>query len=189
MKKQGELLLPGDKLSVIEEFMAGEGTYEYEGRVYASVVGKAFYDMINRKTNSISFKKPGLLSIKKAKYVLGIVNGMKEDSALVNIYSIEDKIISVPITAYIHISQISNKYLNSITEALKVLDVVRAKPLNFSIPLPLTIKQKDLGVVFAKCSICGTKMIKKDEEHLRCPNCGNIETRKLALVMVKKGGN
>ena len=189
MKKQGELILPGDELSVIEEFVPGEGTYEFQGIVYSSVVGKAFYDMINRRSNSISFKKPGLLSLKKAKYVLGIVSSIKEDSALISVYSIEDKSLSSPITAYLHISQITNKYLNSITEAIKVSDIIRAKPINFTLPLQLTIKQKDLGVVYAKCSICGTKMVKKDEEHLRCPNCGNVESRKLALIQVKKGGN
>ncbi|BFH72660.1 exosome complex RNA-binding protein Csl4 [Sulfurisphaera javensis] len=189
MKKQGDLLLPGDELSIIEEFTPGEGTYEYEGKVYSSVVGKAFYDMINRRSNSISFKKPGFLPLKKAKYVIGLVTNIKEDSALVSVYSIEEKPLNVPLTGYIHISQIANKYLNNINEALKVGDIIRAKSLNFSLPLPLTIKQKDLGVIYAKCSICGTKMVKKDEEHLRCPNCGNIESRKIALLQVKKGGN
>lgn len=48
--------MPGEELSVIEEFTTGEGTYEFNGTVYSSVVGKAFYDMINRKVNSIGFK-------------------------------------------------------------------------------------------------------------------------------------
>jgi len=189
MKKQGELILPGEELSVIEEFTAGEGTYEYQGVVYASVIGKAFYDMINRRSNSISFRKPGILALKKAKYVLGIVTGVKEDYATVSVYSIEEKPLSSPLTGYLHISQITNKYLNNITEAVKVSDIIRAKPLNSSLPLQLTIKQRDLGVVYAKCSICGTKMVKADEEHLKCPNCGNVESRKLALIQVKKVGS
>jgi exosome complex component CSL4 len=188
LRKQGELLLPGDELNVLEEFVPGEGTYDKDGKVYSSVVGKAFYDMINRKVNSITFKRPGIVMIKKAKYVLGIVVGLKEDSALVNIYSIEDK-QTESITGYLHISQITNKYLNSISEAVKVGDIIRAKPLNSTIPIALTLKQRELGVVYAKCSICGTKMTKHDEEHLRCPNCGNIESRKIALLQVKKGGS
>ncbi|WP_221290520.1 exosome complex RNA-binding protein Csl4 [Stygiolobus caldivivus] len=188
MRRQGEILLPGDELNVIEEFIPGEGTYDFNGVVYSSVVGKAFYDMINRKVNSIAFKRPGVTTIKKAKYVLGVVTGLREDSALVNIYSIEDK-QTEPITAYLHISQISNKYLNNIGEAVKVGDIIRAKPLNSTIPIALTVKQRDLGVVYSRCSICGTKMVKQDEEHLRCPNCGNIEPRKIALLQVKKGGS
>jgi Predicted RNA-binding protein (consists of S1 domain and a Zn-ribbon domain) len=128
LRKQGELLLPGDELNVLEEFVPGEGTYDKDGKVYSGVVGKAFYDMINRKVNSIAFKRPGIVMIKKAKYVLGIVVGLKEDSALVNIYSIEDK-QTESITGYLHISQITNKYLNSISEAVKVGDIIRAKPL------------------------------------------------------------
>jgi exosome complex component CSL4 len=188
MRKQGELILPGDEVGVIEEFIAGEGTYEQDGKVYVSVAGKAFYDMINRKVNSISFKKPSLLALRKSKYVIGVVVGLKEDSALVNILSIEEKPLGSPLSGYVHISQITNKFLEKITDALRVGDIIKAKPINFSIPIALTLKQKDLGVVYAKCSICGTKMVKHDEEHLRCPNCGNIETRKLA-VQVKKGGS
>ena len=188
MRKQGELLLPGDELNVLEEFIPGEGTYEENGIVYASVVGKAFYDMINRRVNSIAFKKPGLMGIKKAKYVLGVVTMLKEDLATVNITSIEEKQIE-PITGFLHISQVTNKFLNSISEAVRVGDIIRAKPLNYSIPIALTVKQRDLGVVFARCSICGTKMVKHDEEHLRCPNCGNIESRKVAIIQVRKGGS
>jgi len=188
MRKQGELILPGDEVGVIEEFTAGEGTYEQDGKVYVSVAGKAFYDMINRKVNSISFKKPSLLALRKSKYVIGVVVGLKEDSALVNILSVEEKPLGSPLSGYVHISQITNKFLEKITDAFRVGDIIKAKPINFSIPIALTLKQKDLGVVYAKCSICGTKMVKHDEEHLRCPNCGNIEKRKLA-VQVKKGGS
>ncbi|AAY79593.1 conserved Archaeal protein [Sulfolobus acidocaldarius DSM 639] len=180
--------MPGEELSVIEEFTTGEGTYEFNGTVYSSVVGKAFYDMINRKVNSIGFKKPGILSLKKSKYVLGIVVGIKEDSAIINIQSLEDKSLVTTLSGYIHISQISSKYLNTISDAMRVGDIIRAKPINYIIPVPLTIKQRDLGVISAKCSICGSPLQRQDEEHLKCPDCGNIETRKLAFT-VKKGGN
>ncbi|ACP35943.1 RNA binding S1 domain protein [Sulfolobus islandicus L.S.2.15] len=189
MRVQGELTLPGEELAVIEEFIAGDGTYEQNGIVRAAVVGKIFYDMLNRKSNVLGFKKIILQHLKKAKYVIGIVNSIKEDSALVSIVGIEEKSLASSISAYLHISQISNKKLNSITDAIKIGDVIKAKLLSYTFPLALTIKMKDLGVIYARCSRCGYLLIKQDENNLKCQRCGNIEQRKIGSYMVKKGGN
>ncbi|MEM0263358.1 MAG: RNA-binding protein, partial [Saccharolobus sp.] len=45
---QGELVLPGEEIAVIEEFIPSDGTYESNGIIRASVIGKIFYDMLNR---------------------------------------------------------------------------------------------------------------------------------------------
>lgn len=187
MKNQGELALPGDDLAVIEEFISGEGVYEEDGVIRSAVVGKIFYDMINRKGNVISLKKPKLLLLKKAKYLIGRVDSVKEDLANVSIYSIEDKLLNEPLSGILHISQVSNKYIQSITDAVKPSDIIKVKPITFSIPIALTIRQKDLGVILARCSRCGAYMVKQDEEHLKCPVCGNVESRKIGTyIMVRK---
>jgi exosome complex component CSL4 len=186
MRKQGELVLPGDELNIIEEFSPGDGVYEYNGVVRASVAGKVFYDMINRRSNVIVFKRPMIQELKRAKYVIGHVISAKEDIAFVNIYSIDDRELQFPINGYLHVSQISNKFVNNVTEYIKVGDVIKAKPISYIIPIPLTIKHKDLGVIYAKCSICGNVMIKYDEEHLKCNICNNVEVRKIGSYMVRR---
>ncbi|WP_338600076.1 exosome complex RNA-binding protein Csl4 [Sulfolobus tengchongensis] len=189
MKVQGELTLPGEELAVIEEFIAGDGTYELNGIVRAAVIGKIFYDMLNRKSNVLGIKKIIFQSLKKAKYVVGIINTVKEDIAQVSVVGIEEKSVAPPISAYLHISQITNKKLNSITEAVRVGDIIRAKPLSYTFPLALTIKMKDLGVIYAKCSRCGYLLMKQDENNLKCQRCGNIEQRKIGVYMVRKSGS
>ncbi|MEM0173332.1 MAG: exosome complex RNA-binding protein Csl4 [Sulfolobaceae archaeon] len=186
MRKQGELVLPGEYLNVLEEFTVGDGVYEINGIVRASVIGKIFYDMINRRANVIVIKRPIFQDLKRAKYVIGQVISIKEDIAYVNIHSIEERYLTTNITGYVHISQITNKYVNNILDMLKVGDIIKAKPLANIIPIPLTIKQKDLGVIYARCSVCGSTLVKRDEEHLICPNCNNVETRKLGVYLVKK---
>jgi exosome complex component CSL4 len=188
MKSQGEITFPGDLLGVIEEVSPGEGSYEEDGNVRSSTIGKVFYDMINRRSNVLSPKKSLMVTLRKAKYVYGIVNLIKEDVANVDIVSVEEKFIT-PISGLLHISQISNKRLNSILEAIRVGDVIKAKPLTFSPPISLTIKQKDLGVIFAQCSVCGHMMTKLDEEHLKCVYCGNVEQRKVGNYVVRKYAN
>jgi len=186
MRKQGELVLPGDYLNMLEEFIVGDGVYEINGMVRSTVIGKIFYDMINRRANVIMIKRTVFQDLKRAKYVIGQITSIKEDIAYVNIYSIDEKNLATPITGYIHISQISNKYINNILDMIKTGDIIKAKPLNNYIPIPLTIKQKDLGVIYAKCSVCGNVLVRKDEEHLICPNCSNMESRKIGSYMVRR---
>ncbi len=189
MRTQGDISLPGEELAVIEEFMSGDGTYEINGVVRSAVIGKIFYDMLNRKSNVLPIKKVLINNLKKAKYVIGIVNSTREDLASVSIIGIEERKLQSPLSAYLHISQILNKRLNTINEAVKVGDVIKAKLISFSIPLSLTIKGKDLGVIYAKCSRCGAVLVKQDENNLKCNVCGNIEQRKIGSYVVKKGGN
>ncbi len=182
MRGQSEFVLPGEELGVIEELTAGEGAYEENGVVRVAVPGTTFIDMINRKGNVINQKRPGLLALKKAKYVYFLVEQVREDIAIGTIVGIDEKPVQSHLSAYIHISQIVNAKVERITDYMKAGDIIKAKPLAFYLPAPLTLKQKDLGVVYARCSICGAEMRPIDEGHLRCPVCKNVESRKLPEV-------
>ncbi|MGC9105226.1 MAG: exosome complex RNA-binding protein Csl4 [Thermoprotei archaeon] len=182
MRSQSDFALPGEEIGVIEELLPGEGTYEDDGTVRAAVVGRVFIDMINRKGNVTTSKRPGMLSIRKAKYVYFLVEQVKEDLAIGTIVGIEDRPVNSHLSAYIHISQVANKRIERLTDYLKAGDIVKARPLGSALPIPLTIKQQDLGVVLAKCSVCGGDMVQVDEEHLRCVVCKNVESRKLPEV-------
>lgn len=188
MLSQGDLVFPGTLLGIAEEFSSGEGAYEENGNIRASVLGKVFYDMIGRRGNVLPVKRNLITNLKRAKYVYGIISSIKEDMAYVNITAIEEMFVT-PISGILHISQITNKYLKSISEAIRVGDIIKAKPLNYNIPVFLTLKAKDLGVIFASCSICGHTLVKVDEEHLKCPNCGNMEVRKIGSYVVRKIAN
>ena len=43
-----EKAIPGDKLAVVEEFEPGEGTYEVNGEIRASILGKINIDNKNK---------------------------------------------------------------------------------------------------------------------------------------------
>lgn len=179
MGKQGDLTLPGDVLGVIEEFTPGEGCYELKGEIRAAIIGKVFYDMINRKSNIIPEKKGLAYKLKKAKYVYGLVSSIKEDYAVVEVSGIEERFVSPSVTGYLHVSQISHKHVKSLRDAVRPSDVIKARLVSTTYPLQLSLRGKDLGVIVASCSICGTVMLKVDDEHLKCPNCGNVETRRV----------
>ncbi|BCU67187.1 RNA-binding protein [Sulfolobales archaeon HS-7] len=182
-----EIVLPSQRLATEEEFMPGDNTYVINGEVRASQVGKAFFDMINRKVNVISPKKSGVILLKNAKTATGEVVEVRDDMAYVEIFMLDEKEISGTISAILPFAYTKEKGIESIKEAVRIGDIIRGKPLNKNIPVILTIKQKEFGVIFARCSICGTVLL-REENVLKCGNCGNIEKRKLGVYMVKRNG-
>src|SRR5438132_12153120 len=44
-KLDGQFVVPGEKLGVVEEFMPGPGTVEVEGNVYSTQTGRASLDL------------------------------------------------------------------------------------------------------------------------------------------------
>ena len=181
--KNGDLVLPGDYLGVIEEFMPGEGVREENGELYATRAGKV---RINPKKMEISIEPvtdtPPLPQV--GDIVLARVIEVKPQAVIVQLLQIEgrenDREIATSKLAGIHISQVKEGFVEDITKEFKIGDVVRAKVIaNEKSPIQLSTKGKDLGVVYALCSRCRTPLIRRGDK-LICPRCGNVETRKLS---------
>ncbi|MEO2151390.1 MAG: exosome complex RNA-binding protein Csl4 [Thermococcus sp.] len=181
--KNGDLVLPGDYLGVIEEFMPGEGVREENGELYATRAGKV---RINQEKMEISVEPvtdtPPLPQV--GDIVLARVIEVKPQAVIVQLLQIEgrenDREIATSKLAGIHISQVKEGFVEDITKEFKIGDVVRAKVIaNEKSPIQLSTKGKDLGVVYALCSRCRTPLIRRGDK-LICPRCGNVETRKLS---------
>jgi len=81
----------------------------------------------------------------------------------------------------IHVSHISHKFIEKISDAFQITDIVRAKVIRQEQnEYRLSTVGKNFGVIHADCSICGTTLEKIGVDRLRCPRCGNVENRKLA---------
>ena len=46
--KSGHLVLPGERLGVIEEFIPDSGTYVQDGVIYSKIVGRALMDLLSK---------------------------------------------------------------------------------------------------------------------------------------------
>jgi len=181
--KNGDLVLPGDYLGVIEEFMPGEGVREENGELYATRAGRV---RINPEKMEISVEPvtdtPPIPKV--GDIVLAKVIEVKPQAVILQLLQIEgrdnDREIATSKLAGIHISQIKEGFVEDITKEFKIGDVVRAKVIaNEKSPIQLTTRGKDLGVVYALCSKCRTPLIRRGDK-LICPRCGNVETRKLS---------
>lgn len=186
--KNGDLVLPGDYLGVIEEFLPGEGVREENGELYATRAGKI---RIDPEKMEISVEPvtdvPPLPKV--GDVVIGRVVEVKPQAVIVQIIGIEgrenDREIATSKLAGIHISEIKEGFVEDITQEFKIGDVIRARVIaNEKSPIQLSTKGPDLGVVYALCSSCRTPLIRRGDR-LICPRCGNVETRKLSSLYRK----
>ncbi|ASJ12102.1 exosome complex RNA-binding protein Csl4 [Thermococcus thioreducens] len=185
--KNGDLVLPGDYLGVIEEYFPGEGVKEDNGELYAIRAGKVKIDP-DRMEISVEpvTDTPPLPQI--GDIVIAKVIEVKPQAAIVQLVKIEgrnDREIATSKLAGIHISQVREGYVDGMSNEFKIGDIVRARVIaNEKSPIQLSTRGHDLGVIYALCSRCRTPLVRRGDR-LICPRCGHVETRKLSAYYRK----
>ena len=181
-------VVPGDALCVIEEFLPGPGTYEYNGVVRAALVGNTIADLNTRVINVKPRIREPILP-RRGSIVYGIIVLIREEYAIVRLVSDVNGVkYHTVFTAILHISQVTDKFIKDLFEVLRMGDVVKAKVLNDSIPYNISIKDPKLGVVLAFCGKCGSLLKFESGDLLKCPVCGNSERRKVSIDYGKLKG-
>lgn len=173
-----EVAVPGEFLGYEEEVNGDANTFVDGGKVFSEMSGEkkiaAGKAQITPK-KSVRMVKPGDL-------VFGKVQDIYDSVSLIEIASEPaDKRIAIGASyAYLRISELAKRYVNSFREYIKIGDVLKVKVIEVT-PLGtyLTIAEPGLGVVKALCSFC-RHPLELSGRALACPNCGNRETRKLA---------
>ncbi|AEM38049.1 hypothetical protein Pyrfu_0177 [Pyrolobus fumarii 1A] len=190
-KLHRSLVVPGEEICVIEEFVPGEGAYVLNGVVRSGVVGRVFLDWIQRRVSVINpVGKPRIP--RRGSTVYGVVTALlREDLVLVKVFADERlRRYNGMYTGFLHVSQASDKPARSILEVVKPGDVIRARIVNAKHPFQLNIKLGNSGVVAALCSKCGAPLYRvPGQQPLVCLRCGSKENRKIATgyIYVKKG--
>lgn len=179
--KTGDFVVPGDFLATTEEFVPDKGVYEEDNGIYASVTGVVLKDADTKKiTVHPKIDTPPVL--KRGDIVIGRVAQIRGQIANIDIAAIrgsEDRETPFSEDAIIHISKIADDYIEKIEDKLSLADILRARVIGAeNESVKLSIVDDSLGVLLAYCSKCRTILEKKDD-HLKCPNCGNVENRKI----------
>jgi len=179
-KRSGQFMVPGEKLGVIEEFMPGPGTYTEQGVIYSKIVGCALMDMLNKKVsvyplaNVVSVPRTGSI-------VLGQVSDVNAKNAMLRISKIGERDLSGFFTGILYISEVSPGYVETMSDACKPGDYVRAKVISEkNRTFHLSTVDRDLGVIYAFCSACG-HILSLRRGGMQCTRCGKFERRKAAL--------
>ncbi len=176
----GKFVLPGDFVGTTEEFRAGAQTYEKTGGVYAAIAGTAKVDTARRLVSVIPCTDtPPML--KRGDVVIGQIVGLRDSLAMVTIAGakgVVDREIPNVGSAVVHVSNVKRGYVKDIAHEFGIFDILKARVVDLK-NMRLDTSEPDLGVMKALCSKCRTAMVQHDSK-LKCPECGRIETRKLA---------
>jgi exosome complex component CSL4 len=178
-QKSGHLVLPGERLGVIEEFIPDSGTYTKDGVIYSKIVGRSLVDLQNRRV-SVYPVVPGAVVPKVGTVVIGQIGNAQSDNTLVKIFRIGKKQLTGNFGGILHVSDVSDRYIDQMSDAVKPGDIVRAKVISEKNQIfHLSTNDRNLGIIFASCSRDGT-LLNQDRYDLKCPKCGNVERRKVA---------
>jgi len=178
-QKSGHLVVPGERLGVIEEFIPDSGTFVKDGVIFSKIVGRSLVDLQNRRV-SVYPASEGAVVPKVSSVVLGQVGNAQSDNVLVKIFRVGTKNITGEFGGILHISDVSDRYVDSMNDVCKPGDIVRAKVISEKNRIfHLSTNDRNLGIIDAFCSRDGT-LLEPQRYELRCPKCGNIEKRKLA---------
>jgi len=178
-RKAGAFVYPGEQLGVIEEFLAGSGTYIENGGIFSSGTGRLRLDL-DRKEISVMPQTHIPRIPRVGSVIVGQVVAASEKSATIKIEQIDDMKLETSFTGIMHVSDVSRTYVKNLTDVFKLGDFVRAKVISTkNREFHLATREDMLGVIKAMCVICG-QALTPQRNGLRCPNCGDIERRKTA---------
>ncbi|MCK4688617.1 MAG: exosome complex RNA-binding protein Csl4 [Candidatus Lokiarchaeota archaeon] len=181
--KNKDIVLTGQYLGVVEEFLPDkQTTFIKEGQIYATKSGLINIDEKKRKIEIKTHQEKDRKVVKKGDIVIGTILFLRQYSVGVSFYTVNNKIhFNSYYFGNIHVSQISDRYIDKIYEAFQITDILRARVIeqNYN-EYKLSTVGKSLGVIYADCMICGTPLKKIGYNKLRCQRCGNVETRKIA---------
>lgn len=179
-QKSGHLVLPGERLGVIEEFIPDSGTYVKDGVIYSKIVGRSLMDLLNKRVSVYPLIN-GAVTPKVSTIIIGQVGNSQSDNVLVKIFKVGKKKILGNFSGILHISDAQDRYVNSMNDVCKTGDIIRAKVISEKNQIyHLSTADKSLGVLYAICSRCGNLLEQKNNHEMQCPRCKNIENRKTA---------
>ena len=128
-QKSGHLVVPGERLGVIEEFIPDSGTYVKDGVIYSKIVGRALLDLLNKRVSVYPLVN-GELVPKVSSVVIGQIGNAQSDNVLVRIFKIENKRLSGEFSGILHVSDVSDRYIDQMSDVCKSGDIVRLSITN-----------------------------------------------------------
>jgi len=173
------LVLPGEVVAVAEEFIAGEGTFEEDGKVLASYVGKLELDTKEMVARVKPLNPPVELNVGDT--VLAVVTDIRNSMGVVKILKVEgvERSLSGPKEGSLHVSKISRGYTKDVRDEFRLGDIIRGKVIRVKPSLQISTVGREYGVLKALCTKCRLPLIQKDGA-LFCENCERTEKRKIA---------
>ncbi|MBR7124588.1 MAG: exosome complex RNA-binding protein Csl4 [Candidatus Methanomethylophilaceae archaeon] len=172
-------VFPGDEVAVEEEYLAAEGTFAKDGKIYASQIGLLELNDEECIARVISPNPPNILKIGDVVYA--VVADIRKTMATADVVAKEgtERGLGGETYATIHVSKISPGYTDDVSRELRKGDRIRAVVTGTSPSLQLSTKDDHFGVIRSLCGTCKAELRKKGNG-LYCEKCEKTTPRKLA---------
>jgi exosome complex component CSL4 len=178
--KEGDQVLPGDRLGVIEEFLPGPGTFQDQDDViYASITGLVRIDMSERKIHIEAITRTPIFP-QRNDIIIGEVQHVGKKAVIINIFQVRGHHCPIPYSGSIYIKNAAAGYVEQMRDLFRPGDIVIARVQRQTLGMArLSTVGSRLGVIHSSCSRCGHSLALKNRR-LVCSECGNVEQRKLS---------
>lgn len=177
---RNDIVSPGQHIGSLEEAAPGNGTYEKDNEVYSALYGR----MVREHGVVSVLPKKTVVSLKPGQIIYGMVVDVLDTLALIEIEPLakgRERFVPTQDYGVLRVMNIRRGFVPSVKQELKRGDIVRARVEEISQGIMLSIKEFDLGVVLAYCSVCRHTM-NIFRNAVKCTYCGNIEKRKLSRL-------
>ncbi|HID72328.1 TPA: hypothetical protein EYP38_00165, partial [Candidatus Micrarchaeota archaeon] len=180
MEKEKKLVLPGEHLASCEEFEPGENTFTDKDETYSST-----YGMVEVNDGSVAVHNKGKTIRQPAvdDKVYCVVTRADPNKARLGCMlesETEGKDRGPEIDAVLPVTNISRAHVETIRDAIKVGDIVKARiyKIKEGGEIEVSILGKDFGVIKAFCGKCRSAMSLNGNIFI-CNSCGWKERRKI----------
>ena len=181
-----KIVVPGEKLAVIEEYLPRENVYINIDHVLSKIVGILYKDDEKKEIGVRRLKNVVLPRV--GDIVFGVVTSIRDPIAYVDIIYVEnrDKIFLNPYDSFLHANNVSSMYVKSLYDAIGYGDIIRAYIIDgVTPPYELSIKGREFGVVFSRCPLC-MRPLKRKGYNLFCSRCKRKFKRKTSMHYLLK---
>ncbi|SAL95264.1 hypothetical protein [Absidia glauca] len=182
-----EAVTPGQRLGYAQEYIAGNGTYERDGLLYASVVGIRHITTPENKDQlpiiSVSKEKEQSAVPDVGNLITGKIIRVNPHQATVAIMVVGNVPCKEDFTGAIRTQDVraAEKDKVKIYNSFRPGDIIKAEVISLgdSRSYFLSTAKNELGVIFAT-SVAGATMIPISWQEMQCPKTKTIEYRKCA---------
>jgi exosome complex RNA-binding protein Csl4 len=172
-----DIVIPGDKISAIEEFEPGLGAMVVSDSVVATTIGTPVREMPDRKIVVKPLKTTLAKLPEVGDYILGNVQSAASSVAQVRIDAINDVPSTKELSGMLSLRDDRRRR----SPPLKPGDTIRARVVSTMNSIyHLGLDGKECGVLHTTCSVCGGRVIQISRDRIKCTDCGSVDERQLA---------